>query len=342
MRPESEWDLGGTIKHLRSKMGITQETLSEDIVDPSTISRYESGSQMPTRKNFRLLMERLGAKDYSYGDFTDAETFILVQIRKNISNAMKTGNIDKVEDMLDTFLSYTDNNDPDVLQYVGFFMLVFCDEVIARDMRYGYLDKHKICYAYPVLRRTDNGMKEQINELQILLKLTCKWYTSELLAAENPEGRNMTDIFNKVKSGNERMKNAVFTFSEQRILNAIGVNLARSRKFKSALFHFLINSGNVNSYARQNNIALCCAYLGKPELGLSELKKCMHGFIADADMMTVLGLYKTISRIFAHKGCRSDAEKYISMIRTVFDIHREEINMSFEEFMISSDFMQMY
>lgn len=54
---------GEEIRRVRLERGLTQERLSEGICSPSTLSRIENGSQVPSRRTFQLLMERLDGPD---------------------------------------------------------------------------------------------------------------------------------------------------------------------------------------------------------------------------------------------------------------------------------------
>lgn len=61
--------MGNLIRQMRMEQGMTQEVLAEDICTASYLSRVENGSQIPSRRIYQLLMERLGES----GSFYDHE-----------------------------------------------------------------------------------------------------------------------------------------------------------------------------------------------------------------------------------------------------------------------------
>ncbi len=52
--------IGQVIKRTRESLGLTQQELCEGICGLETISRIETGKQIPNRANFQALMERMG------------------------------------------------------------------------------------------------------------------------------------------------------------------------------------------------------------------------------------------------------------------------------------------
>lgn len=55
-----EYSKSEIIKYTRKAVGMTQEELSENICDPVTLARYESGKIDPTDEKFMRLMEKMG------------------------------------------------------------------------------------------------------------------------------------------------------------------------------------------------------------------------------------------------------------------------------------------
>lgn len=51
--------IGEVIKRKRKELGLTQEELCEGICEPSTISRIESGKQVPAKNKLDALLQRL-------------------------------------------------------------------------------------------------------------------------------------------------------------------------------------------------------------------------------------------------------------------------------------------
>lgn len=57
--------IGQVIKRTRESLGLTQQELCEGICGLETISRIETGKQIPNRANFQALMERMGNAERS-------------------------------------------------------------------------------------------------------------------------------------------------------------------------------------------------------------------------------------------------------------------------------------
>ncbi len=54
------------IKYTRKYLNMTQEELAENICDPVTLARYESGSLNPSDEKFHLLMQKMGMSGEKY------------------------------------------------------------------------------------------------------------------------------------------------------------------------------------------------------------------------------------------------------------------------------------
>lgn len=61
-----EFFIGEIIKRKRKELGLTQEQLCEGICEPSTISRIESGRQVPAKNKLDALLQRLGLPGERY------------------------------------------------------------------------------------------------------------------------------------------------------------------------------------------------------------------------------------------------------------------------------------
>lgn len=91
---------GEEIRRVRLERGLTQERLSEGICSPSTLSRIENGSQVPSRRTFRLLMERLDGPDYSYAHFLSPKEYRRERVKEEMLEAMEYRQIDRMKDLL--------------------------------------------------------------------------------------------------------------------------------------------------------------------------------------------------------------------------------------------------
>lgn len=59
-----KYAIGEIIRHLRKEQNLTQEELADGICSSVTISRIESGTQMPSDRIINQLLERLGSDLY--------------------------------------------------------------------------------------------------------------------------------------------------------------------------------------------------------------------------------------------------------------------------------------
>lgn len=63
-----ENSLGQTIRELRLRAGLTQEQLAEGVCSPVSVSRIETGKQMPSKQVLDALLARLGSGTYELCD----------------------------------------------------------------------------------------------------------------------------------------------------------------------------------------------------------------------------------------------------------------------------------
>ena len=87
-----KYALGEIIRYLRKEQNMTQEELAEGICSNVTISRIESGTQMPSDRIASQLLARLGSDLYQTANISrekrDSETErYLVQIAEEVNNA---------------------------------------------------------------------------------------------------------------------------------------------------------------------------------------------------------------------------------------------------------------
>ena len=58
--------IGKLIRRRREELGVTQEELGQDNIDPGTISKIENGKADPTSRTLRTLLQRLNLPDTYY------------------------------------------------------------------------------------------------------------------------------------------------------------------------------------------------------------------------------------------------------------------------------------
>ena len=88
--------IGEVIKRKRKELGLTQEELCEGICEPSTISRIESGKQVPAKNKLDALLQRLdlpGDRYYTLLSRNELEISNLQSqvISSNVSNNNRDG-----------------------------------------------------------------------------------------------------------------------------------------------------------------------------------------------------------------------------------------------------------
>ena len=88
--------IGEVIKRKRKELGLTQEELCEGICEPSTISRIESGKQVPAKNKLDGLLQRLdlpGGRYYALLSRNELEISNLQSqvISCNVSNNNRDG-----------------------------------------------------------------------------------------------------------------------------------------------------------------------------------------------------------------------------------------------------------
>lgn len=88
--------IGEVIKRKRKELGLTQEELCEGICEPSTISRIESGKQVPAKNKLDALLQRLdlpGDRYYALLSKNELEISNLQSqvISSNVSNNNRDG-----------------------------------------------------------------------------------------------------------------------------------------------------------------------------------------------------------------------------------------------------------
>lgn len=149
-----EYSKSSIIKYTRMSKGLTQEELADDICDPVTISRYETGKMEPSDENFTRLMQKMGERVEIY------------------SFPMKCDSVE-VEKKMKTMLYFIENRDWAVV------------EKIKNDMGKEY----KVSMEYPenkqyllrieIIMKYDQGVisrKSAITQLEDIITITIKDY----------------------------------------------------------------------------------------------------------------------------------------------------------------------
>ncbi len=92
----AEYNKAKIIKYSRVFNKMTQEKLAEEICEPETVNRYETGILDPSQFNYYLMMQRLGEHVEIYKIPGDFISFELVNLRKKIKKLVEEGRYDDV------------------------------------------------------------------------------------------------------------------------------------------------------------------------------------------------------------------------------------------------------
>lgn len=101
---EDNNSLGSTIRLLRKERHLTQEELAEGICSPVTVSRVETGRQMPTKAVLDGLLSRLGASTYQLCDvyYKNERDSEFARAAKRTRALLHRGRPDEARELLDS------------------------------------------------------------------------------------------------------------------------------------------------------------------------------------------------------------------------------------------------
>ena len=88
------------IKGNRLEKALSQETLSDGICFPETLSRIERGKRSPSTRNFRAIMEKLDTELEYYNGSLDTDSFLLLEKKRKLDRAMALRNWDEAQQLL--------------------------------------------------------------------------------------------------------------------------------------------------------------------------------------------------------------------------------------------------
>lgn len=113
-----EYSKAAILKYSRKSCGMTQEKLAENICDPVTLARYESGMLEPTDDKFEQLMQKMGRAGERYVLMIHDET--IEHRMKNILYAFERKEFDVAKEELEILKADEkfDDTTPENRQYV--------------------------------------------------------------------------------------------------------------------------------------------------------------------------------------------------------------------------------
>lgn len=89
------------IKRSRMDRKVSQESLSENICAPETLSRIESGRRAPNTGNFRALLDRLEVRQDYWNSELDTSDFLLLEKKRELNRAVSLKKWDEAHRLLD-------------------------------------------------------------------------------------------------------------------------------------------------------------------------------------------------------------------------------------------------
>ena len=95
--------IGDMIHEARVKGGYSQEELSFGICSLSSLSRIENNLQVPSKKIFDALIEKLGVSDYAYNMYVSKEEMELYALSHKITRKLSVLDFENLEELTKEF-----------------------------------------------------------------------------------------------------------------------------------------------------------------------------------------------------------------------------------------------
>lgn len=94
-------NLGAFVNHWRTQRGIGVEELASDIMDRSTLSRFESGQIMPSKEKIEAIFSRLGINPNSFvGIFLDEGVAATEKVKAELDHYLVHGKTEKAGELI--------------------------------------------------------------------------------------------------------------------------------------------------------------------------------------------------------------------------------------------------
>ncbi len=114
----AQYIVGDYIKEKRKEAGLSQEELAEGICEPSTLSRIENGSQMPSRKTYEALMQKMGKGGSMFSSFSSRKEMEICRLEMLISEKLANRNLEGLRELYDELKLLADKSNDLEWQYV--------------------------------------------------------------------------------------------------------------------------------------------------------------------------------------------------------------------------------
>lgn len=96
----ANYTIGDMVFETRMARGYSQEELSFGICSTSSLSRIENGSQVPGRKIFEGLLQRLGVSESIYSVFVSREEMELYRLKQRLVWKLEDFDFDGIEELI--------------------------------------------------------------------------------------------------------------------------------------------------------------------------------------------------------------------------------------------------
>ncbi len=157
---------GQMVREAREELGLTQEVLSQDICDVSTMSRIETGSFVPSYRVAQALMERLGFLNYAYTDFPDMGKQEFQKIKNVVLNALSTGTTERMDEYMVFLKEAASSGDTALRQFYEFANLAY-KIFYLRQMNVPYARIMDVVKAHDCLKESIHQTQPGLNEQNI-------------------------------------------------------------------------------------------------------------------------------------------------------------------------------
>lgn len=94
------YEIGERIKKAREDCGMTQEELAYGICSAGTLSKIENGVQVPNKKTFESLMQRLGEPEYLYSIHLSRNEVQEMKLYRQIERCLQKEDMIRAEQLL--------------------------------------------------------------------------------------------------------------------------------------------------------------------------------------------------------------------------------------------------
>ncbi len=276
---------GEEIRRLRIERGLSQEQLVEGICSPSTLSRIENGSQVPSNRILRLLMERLDGPGYSYAHFLSPLEFNQEVLKEDLLEAMEYGDMEKAIELLQKLEQGLDEGDPKLAQFYEMSKLIcFLD---LGEEKEAYVSH---CIHILEIGRPDLKIRDNLEQIDMDLRIA----------------RGRMDV-----SRND--------WVEMWILNNLALGYMWQKEYQKAcqVFIFLHKQMEGNEFIKKrswkprgivcNNLAVCLCQMGEYHRAKGYLEKAIQIVRKEAGVSLLLHLLSVKMEL---EGVTGDWESY--------------------------------